>query len=69
MAAADAAAAQTEAAAYSAALAQAAAESESRRFQKDTTKLTMRERLAAKARRDEMLKNSVVAAAGGVATT
>lgn len=60
----DAAAAAAEAARYSAALAQARAEAESRVLKKDTTKLTMRERLAAKAHREDMLKRSVVAAAG-----
>lgn len=32
-----------------------------KRYQKDSSKMTMRERLAAKARREEMLRNSIAA--------
>jgi len=52
--------AAAERARYDATLAQAAAEAEARVFHKDTTKLTMRERLAAKARREDILHRSVV---------
>ncbi len=44
---------------------QAAAEADAKRYQKDGSKLTMRERMAAKARREEMLKASL-AAHGGI---
>ncbi|KIZ03304.1 hypothetical protein MNEG_4654 [Monoraphidium neglectum] len=58
-------AAASEAAGYAAALAQAAAEAEAKVFRRDTVKLTMRERLAAKAQREDMLRRSVVAAREG----
>ncbi|GBF87656.1 hypothetical protein Rsub_00367 [Raphidocelis subcapitata] len=57
--------AEAEAARYAARLRQARAEAEARRYQKDESKLTMRERLAAKARREAMLARSVVGAAAG----
>lgn len=55
-------AAAAEAALYASALEAAAAEAAARRYQRDTTKLTMREKLAAKARKEEMLARSVVCA-------
>lgn len=57
-------AAAAEAARYQATLDQAKADAESKVFRKDMTKLTMRERLAAKAQREEMLKRSVLGAVG-----
>jgi hypothetical protein len=60
--------AEAETELYAAQLRQARAELEARRYQKDEAKLTMRERLAAKARRETMLARSVAAgaaAAGG----
>ena len=65
LAAAERGAAGAEAARYGAALAQAAAEAAARGYHKDAAALTMRERLAAKARREAMLARSVVAARGG----
>ena len=48
-----------EAAMYESLLLQAKAEAAAKVYKKDEVKLTMRERLAAKARKEEMLQNSL----------